>query len=408
MLAVRLLPITVASIGSIVLGGCAPTVRSAPSPVPVPAAPYAVYVVSEAADLVARVGYGVDGGARLEHERPVSTRPHENDGPHGVAVAPDGRYYYVTIGHGVPFGALWKLDGRTHEIVGRVTLGLFPATVDVTPDGEYGFVSNFNLHGDHVPSSISKVHLPTMTEISRIETCVMPHGSRVSADGRRHYSVCMMDDLLVVIDVAGGRVTRWFSVSPGAEGTVQRPRGTGHDHADAPRDPRVRAEPDAEAAHAHDAQGGAGAVPQAQVCSPTWAQPSPGGERVYVTCNLRSEVLEVDVRSWSVSRRFSTGEAPYNIDVTPDGRLLLVTLKNRTAPAVEVIELESGRSLARIATSTTLPHGIAIPGDGRYAFVSVEGVGSEPGKVDVIDLTSLERIDSIEVGQLAAGIAAVP
>lgn len=403
---VRLLPIAIAWIGFLVLGGCAPAVRG--SPAPAPTSPYAVYVVSEAADLVARVGYGPGAGARLEVERPVSTRPHENDGPHGVAVAPDGRYYYVTVGHGMPFGALWKLDGQTHEVVGRVTLGLFPATVDVTPDGEYGFVSNFNLHGDHVPSSISKVHLPTMAEVARIETCVMPHGSRVSADGRRHYSVCMMDDLLVEIDVAGGRVARRFSVSPGSEGPVQRSRGTGDGHADAPRDPRVRAGPDAEAAHAHDAQGGADGPPQAQLCSPTWAQPSPDGERVYVTCNRRDEVLEVDVRGWAVARRFPTGEAPYNIDVTPDGRHLLVTLKNRTAPAVEVIELDSGRSVARIATSTTLPHGIAIPGDGRYAFVSVEGVGAEPGKVDVIDLTTLERIDSIEVGQLAAGIAAVP
>ena len=144
------------------------------------------------------------------------------------------------------------------------------------------------------------------------------------------------------------------------------------------------------------------------VCSPTWAQPSADGSRVYVACNRSAEILEVDAASWQITRRFPTGEAPYNLAVTPDGRYLLATLKNRTAPATEVFDLASGRSVARVPSSTVLPHGVAVSPDSRYAFVSVEGVGAEPGKVDVIDLGTLQRVDSVEVGQLAAGIAVVP
>jgi DNA-binding beta-propeller fold protein YncE len=154
------------------------------------------------------------------------------------------------------------------------------------------------------------------------------------------------------------------------------------------------------------ARAGAAVTGRTAACSPTWAQPSPDGSRVYVTCNRRGEVLEIDARNWTLARRFATGESPYNLELTPDGRLLLVTLKNRTAPATQIIDLEQGRTVAQVAASTTLPHGIAIPGDGRFAFVSVEGVGSEPGKVDVIDLTTFQRVASVEVGQLAAGIAA--
>jgi hypothetical protein len=52
-------------------------------------------------------------------------------------------------------------------------------------------------------------------------------------------------------------------------------------------------------------------------------------------------------------------------------------------------------------------HGVAISGDDRYAFISVEGVGSEPGTVEMIDLRSLTRVASADVGQQAGGIDVV-
>jgi len=42
--------------------------------------------------------------------------------------------------------------------------------------------------------------------------------------------------------------------------------------------------------------------------------------------------------------------------------------------------------------------------DDLYAFVTVEGVGSEPGTVEVIDLTALKTVATIDVGEEAAGI----
>ena len=41
----------------------------------------------------------------------------------------------------------------------------------------------------------------------------------------------------------------------------------------------------------------------------------------------------------------------------------------------------------------------------KYAFVSVEGVGGESGKVDVINLEQLKLVASVEVGKQAGGIA---
>jgi DNA-binding beta-propeller fold protein YncE len=156
------------------------------------------------------------------------------------------------------------------------------------------------------------------------------------------------------------------------------------------------------AAHGDHAAHGA---PAGEVCSPTWAQPAPDGRSVFVACNQRSEVVEIARDGWRVVRRFATGPSPYNLEVTPDGRYLVVTLRSREAPAVEVHDLRSGRRVASIPTSTTLAHGLAATADSRFVFVSVEGVGSEPGRVDVINLGTLRRVASVEVGQQATGIA---
>jgi DNA-binding beta-propeller fold protein YncE len=57
-----------------------------------------------------------------------------------------------------------------------------------------------------------------------------------------------------------------------------------------------------------------------------------------------------------------------------------------------------------VANTRRLPHGVAVSPDSRYAFVSVEGIGGEPGTVDVIDLESVELAGSVDMGKQAGGI----
>src|SRR5690606_7569325 len=137
---------------------------------------YRVFVGSEATDRVALVVFGPDG-ARVEREFSVGILPTEADGPHGLAMSPDGGFLYVTTGHGRPWGNLWKIDPETGRALARVELGFFPASLDVSPDGGFAYVANFNLHGDMVPSSVSIVATGPMVEVARLETCTMPHGS---------------------------------------------------------------------------------------------------------------------------------------------------------------------------------------------------------------------------------------
>jgi YVTN family beta-propeller protein len=344
---------------------------------------YRVFVASEGNDRIALVRYGPRGIA-VERERKIGANPTELAGPHGLYVSPDGRWYYVSTAHGTPNGALWKFSTETGEQAGRVELGRFPATVQVAPGGHYAWVVNFNLYGAMVPSSVSVVYTDDMVEVRRIPTCVMPHGSRLSPDGHRQYSACMMNDELVEIDADSMAVARRFYLKPGAEHVMSGPAGgmaaaggtNGHDMG--PPKP-----------------GDVG-------CSPTWAQPSTDGRTLWVACSKANDIAEIDVASWALRRRIPAGEGIYNLAASPDGRLVVGT--NKKGKSVSVIDAATGKELARVPTTRRVPSGLVISPDSRYAFVTQEGVGAEPGAVDVIDLRALARVASVDVGQQAGGI----
>lgn len=344
---------------------------------------YLVIVASEGNDRIALVRFG-RGSARVEQEWKIGINPTELVGPHGLYVSPDGKWYYVSTAHGTPNGALWKFSTATGEQAGRVELGLFPATVQVAPGGHYAWVVNFNLYGGMTPSSVSVVYTDDMLEVRRIPTCVMPHGSRLSPDGKRHYSACMMNDVLVEIDTDRMEVSRHFVLTAGQEhgmsGEVHLmpASGKGDGHTTSP------------------------AAPSSVTCSPTWAEPSADGRTVWVACNKSNELVEIDAVPWALKRRIPAGEGIYNLAVSKDGKLVIGT--NKKGQSVSVFDAAGGRELARIPTARRVPSGLVISPDSRYAFVTQEGVGSEPGTVDVIDLRRLARAASVDVGQQAGGI----
>ena len=204
----------------------------------------------------------------------------------------------------------------------------------------------------------------------------------------------MMDDLLVEIDTRALGVSRTFLLRKGEErGMTGRPMTAS-----------AAATPVATDAGGHGA-GGHGMAPPTPgdvSCSPTWAQPTPDGRRVFVACNKTSEIAEIDVDGWTLTRRIPAGDGVYNLAVSHDGRLLVAT--NKRGQSVSVFDAASGKELKRLPTRRKVVHGVAITADDRYAFVSVEGVGSQPGTVEVIDLRALATVGTVDVGPMAGGI----
>ena len=329
---------------------------------------YWIYVAAESEDEVSLVRFD-SAGATVTKTIPVGIWPLEIEGPHGLRVSPGGDYWYLSLAHGNPYGSVYKYRTGTDELVASVDVGLFPATLDIAASTGLLYAVNFDLHGDMMPSTISVVETETMTEVADIEVGIMPHGARLNRSGSRLYSVMMMTDELVETDAFRFAVLRRLPLS--SEPMADSPPG------DSPAPmPVVR---------------------------PTWVHPGPEGRFAYVAGNGSDEIQVVDLERWEVVKTFETGAGPYNIDVTPDGRLIVVTY--RTAGSTGIWDLELGTELARIENSRGLTHGVVASPDSNYAFVSVEGVGGQPGALDVIDLRTLELTASADVGRQASGIA---
>lgn len=329
--------------------------------------PYRILVAAESEDQVALVEFRPCGptdaapacGATVVRTYTVGVNPVEIEGPHGVVASRDGRSFYVSMAHGRPFGSLLRYNLTSGALTGRVELGMFPATIDVSSAGDLAYVVNFNFDDPAMqPSSLSVVDAATLEEVARTKTCRMPHGSRLSPDGGHHYSGCMMDDLLVEVDTRTAKVSRQLQLTSGS------------------------------------------------ACSPTWAQPSADGATVWVACNRSNEIVIVDVASWRVVKRVKAPATPYNMAATADGALMVVTHKG---PASTTLWRTSDASLVgEIRGSRRVASGVAVSSDSRFAFVTLEGKNDDPGTVDIIDLVARKTVASVNVGKQAGGVAVVP
>jgi DNA-binding beta-propeller fold protein YncE len=338
---------------------------------------YLVYVVCESADKIVLLRFGPKG-LQIENQTRTGLMPMDINGPHGIAVSPDEQYFYVSEGHGRPEGSVWKYRAGSNEVIKYTSLGMFPATTDITPDGNFIYVANANFHGDMVPSSISVVATDQMIEVKRITTCTMPHGSRLNHSGTRQYSACMMDDMLVEIDTSKFAVSRYFMLAPGKEmGMTGAPYLAGTDQ------------------KMHNMSD------HKPTCTPTWAQPSSDASVIYVACNQTNDIVAVSTADWKLARRFPAGNGVYNLAMTKDGRLIAT---NKRGQSVSIFDPVTGKELANIPTKRKVVHGAVVSPDDRYAFISVEGVGTEPGTVEVIDLAALKTVATVDVGPQAAGI----
>ena len=332
---------------------------------------YRLYVASESGDIVTQLGW--DGAAlRTIKAVPVGIMPADIDGPHNVTVSPDGRSYYVSIAHGTPYGSLWKMAVDGDSLVGKAPLEMFPTTISVTPDGDLAFVANSDFHGDHPRANVvSVVYAPRMTLLTNIAACDMPHGVKVNHAGTFVYVTCMNSDEVLEIDRQSLAITRRHKTGA----------GMGHDMS---------------------GMSGSPAGGPAAECSPTFVSLSADDRRLYVACNHGNTLQVLDAASFRLVKEIPTGVGAYNVEPSPDGKWIIVT--NKKAQSVSLITTDSLVEVARIATTKKLPHGIAYSPDGRFAFVTQESIGVDPGAVDVLDLSKRTNVATTPVPLQPTGI----
>ena len=332
---------------------------------------YYLYVASESDDTVSLLKF--DGKEINEEKRiDVGFYPTEIEGPHGITVDPNGKFWYLTLAHGNPYGKIIKYSTKDNIAIDQTTLGLFPASMQVSKITGFIYCVNFNLHGDMKPSSVSVIDAETMTEITKIKTGSMPHGSRISKDGLKQYSVAMMSGELFEIDALSLNVSRKLDLE-------------NHSLMD------------------HSKMDMSDNKMKHSSVKPTWVIPHPSRSLAYVAGNGSNEIIEINLNKWEITKRIKIEKNPYNVEISPNGNFMVATLKGNGKTAIW--DLSTGNLIKLIKNSTSVPHGVAISSDSKYAFISVEGKGGEPGIVDVIDLNKLLLIDKVEVGKQAGGIA---
>ncbi len=121
---------------------CAPRATALPTP----PASYIGYVANEASDVVSRILFSPSSGIAVQRRVGVGAMG-RIEGPHGVAVSPDGSSWFVSLAHGSPNGRVARYSAAGDTLVARVTVGLFPESITLTPDGRYLFVANSDLQG---------------------------------------------------------------------------------------------------------------------------------------------------------------------------------------------------------------------------------------------------------------------
>jgi len=360
---------------------------------PAASSPYTLYVSSESGDVVSRIEVGPNGWRKVK-EISVKLIANEVSGPHNVAVSPDGRFWYVSIAHGTPFGAVWKYTTGTDSLVGRVKVGMFPTTIGLSPDGDWAYIPNSDFHGDRGhENTLSVVYTPDLSSLTEIRACDMPHGSRWNHAGTRVYVACMMSDELLTIDPGAFSVSARVALGSGAPMSMVE-----HMKMETREDSALAAATKKKPGAASSTMSG-----QNPDCLTTFVALSPNDSLVYLACNHSNELQVRDARTLALIRRLPTGVGAYNVEPSPDGRLVLVT--NKKDKSVSAFDTRTWTEAARIVTSKRIPHGIAFSPDGRYAFVTCESVGSDPGAIDAIDLSTFKVVASMPLALQPTGVA---
>ncbi len=142
--------------------------------------------------------------------------------------------------------------------------------------------------------------------------------------------------------------------------------------------------------------------------------------RIFITNELSGDMTVVDGSSFEVLATVPLGKRPRGIQVSPDGKQVLVALSgspvagpgvdesslppaDKAADGIGVVDAASLK-LVRIIRGVSDPEQFVISPDGRRLYVSSE----DTGKLAVIDIASGAMVAALPVGGEPEGVAVTP
>ncbi len=271
------------------------------------------------------------------------------DGPHEVAVSPDGRTAVVTNygGQGGPGSSLTIVDLATRAVTATISLGEYRR-----PHGAAFLGSNTLVAvTSETNQAVVIVDLERGAVTGAIPTTQRgSHMIVVRADARIGFTANIPDGSVTEIDLAGRTTGRMLKVGTTTEGVGV----------------------------------------------------TPDGSQVWVGSNDQHKVYVVDAAAMRIIDTLDAPGLPYRIGITANGKFAVVP--SPMADVVRIFDVATRAQLAAVAMPPgAQPVGVALSADSRRAYIACQGNSS----VQIVDLDSGRITGTLPTGAGPDGIAVV-
>ena len=349
--------------------------------------------------------------------------------PLNLAFRPDGNELYVTC---EAAHTVIVIDVATRRKVEEIPVGHHPTDVTFSPDGNRAYVSN------RLDDSVSVISVPARTVVQTLAVGDEPHGVLTDATGKHLYVLNTLSDDISVIDTTSSKEVKRLTASRHPWSLALSPDGARLAITNTLsrfvsfRTPSLSEVTviDPDRATVDDRV----VVPAANLMQGIAWHPS--GEFVLATLNRTKNLVPMTrlLQGWTITNGMGilwrdgrvdqvlldepsiSFPDPTDVDITPDGRLALVTSSG--SDRVAVVDLAKLTEILQNATAherehifpnhlgkptefvikhiavKNSPRGIAIAPDGKSAFVA----NALDDSVSVIDLDKLQAIERIDLG----------
>jgi YVTN family beta-propeller protein len=280
------------------------------------------------------------------------------------------------------------LDSETYAVLATLPTGEGPHEIAVAPDGGFAYVADSG-------SPEKPGHTVTVLDLKRRSVAGKfdlrphsPHDLKVSSDGRRLWAACAPTQSVLEIDTHNGKIVRAWKT--GVEGGWM-----------------LTASGDDKRLYIAHLEGGAvtlidrdsGSIRVVRTAKGEMGfAVSPDGRWLWAANVETGKISVLHATSGEIVTTLSSGgEGPVRLKFTPDGKLVLVPLGDKR---LMVFDSET-RKVAGEVPLEFRPKVIAVSGDSRWAFL---GHPSE-NRLSVVDLKERRVIRTIETGKRPDGIA---
>lgn len=274
------------------------------------------------------------------------------------------------------------IDESTLRTVASVNTGKSPHEVRVAPDGRTAYVV--------AGRTITAIDLSSRTVKRTFDLGEFgAHDVRISRDGSRFWAACARPQTVLEVDTANGDIIKrlpttrdgaWFVEVNPAETKLYTPNLEGSSVSVITRATgEVKVLPLEYQAYGIDV--------------------TPDGKHVLVSGLNGRSLTVIDTSSDVISRTIPTSSGTGRIRITPDGRRVIVAF----AKSVGVFELASGR-LIRETPLAASPKVMTLSGDGRRAYLTNPADHS----ATIVDLDEGRVVATVKTGKRPDGIAWVP